>query len=157
MKCSLLCGVNTSIALSIRGWISDSSRFSSLRPKNISFPNFSPRSTHTPERFRVGLSCQIDEFMIDLALKSDDIQPLLQKELWSFEWFSKSPFVRSFLFCQEVLNISQIAIALHRISPPFFIHASWQQYSRRSFFILRTALSDENSLQDLPNSNDLSV
>ena len=28
-----------------------------------------------------------------------------------------------FPFCQEVLDISQIAIAFHRISPPFFIQS----------------------------------
>ena len=33
-----------------------------------------------------------------------------------------------------VLDVSQIAVAFHKISPPFFIQARLQQYSRRSFF-----------------------
>ena len=43
--------------------------------------NFSPRSAHSPERFQVILSCQIHKFSIDLLVKTDDIQPLLQKVL----------------------------------------------------------------------------
>ena len=52
---------------------------------------------------------------------------------WALKWFSESPFMWSFPVCQEVLNISQIAIAFHRISPPFFIPARLRQYCRRSF------------------------
>ena len=105
-----------------------------MRPTFPNLPNpqsecllsrFWPRLTHTQDRYQEIRSCQIGEDLIDLALKSDDIHPLLQKEFrsyrvilnqwtkrndWSFEWFSKSSFARSFPFCQEVLDISQIAI-----------------------------------------------
>ena len=42
---------------------------------------FPPRPAHSQERSQVRLVYQIDEIMIDLVLKSGDIQPLLQKEL----------------------------------------------------------------------------
>ena len=45
---------------------------------------FPTRSMYTQERFLVKLSCQIDEVLIDLVLKSGDIQPLLQTELLVF-------------------------------------------------------------------------
>ena len=38
---------------------------------------------------------------------------------WPLEWFSESPFVRSLPICQEVLDMSQRAIAFHRITPRF--------------------------------------
>ena len=41
----------------------------------------SARQTHSQERYQLVRCCQIDEFLIDLSLKSDDIQPLLQEEL----------------------------------------------------------------------------
>ena len=40
---------------------------------------------------------------------------------WSFKLFSKSSFVRRFPICQEVLDVSQIAIAYPRARPPPFI------------------------------------
>ena len=40
-----------------------------------------PRSAHSPESFQAILSCQIDEFLFDLSVKTDDIQPLHQKVL----------------------------------------------------------------------------
>ena len=51
-----------------------------------------------------------------------------------FEWFAKSPFVRCSPVRQEVWNISQIAVTLNGICPPFFFQASLQQHCRRSFF-----------------------
>ena len=42
---------------------------------------FPPRSVHTQERYQAILSCRIDEVLINLALKSEDTQPLMQKEL----------------------------------------------------------------------------
>ena len=47
--------------------------------------------------------------------------------------FSKSPFTRCFPICQEVLNISQMTIAFHRISPTLCIQAWLQQYRRGPF------------------------
>ena len=51
-----------------------------------------------------------------------------------FKWFSKTPFVWSFPIRQEILNVSQIGKAFHRICPPFFIQTWLQQYCRRTFF-----------------------
>ena len=57
-----------------------------MRPTFPNLPNpqsdfllsyFLRRSIHAQERNQVTLSCQIDEVLMDLALKSDDIQPLL--------------------------------------------------------------------------------
>ena len=55
--------------------------------------------------FLVILSCQTDEFVIHLSLKSDDIQTLLQRHYLPIEWFSISSFFRSFPVCQKVLAI----------------------------------------------------
>ena len=42
-------------------------------------------------------SGQIDEFMFDLSVKSDDIQALLQRNDRSFTWFSKSSLMKTVL------------------------------------------------------------
>ena len=48
--------------------------------QNIPFPNsFRDHSYPRQERKQIILSCQKDEMLIDLALKSDDIQPLHQR------------------------------------------------------------------------------
>ena len=68
--------------------------------------NFSPRTAHTQEKYQLVLSCQLDEFSPDLSVKTDDIEPLLEKVLLaSLELFSKSSFVWRFPICQEVLDI----------------------------------------------------
>ena len=54
---------------------------------------------------------------------------------WSFGWFSKSSFTRSFPFCQEVLNIPQIAKASHGIWPPIF-HPIQTAIIRLTFLLL---------------------
>ena len=53
---------------------------------------------------------------------------------WSLDWFSKSPFILCFPILQEVLDITQVAVTFHRISPPFFIQAGLQQCRRSSLF-----------------------
>ena len=63
---------------------SDASNFSTsskIRNQNVSFSKFSPRSIQDQQRYQVKLSGQIDEVLIDLELKSDGIQPVLQNEL----------------------------------------------------------------------------
>ena len=64
------------------------------------------RSVFCPERFLVILSCHIDEFSPALSVKSDTIQPLLQKVLLA-PW--------RFPICHEVLDMSQMTIAFHRV------------------------------------------
>ena len=53
---------------------------------------------------------------------------------WPFEWFSKSSFARSFPIGQEVLDVSQIATAFHKVWPPPFIQ-SWLWQSCWSTFL----------------------
>ena len=50
-------------------------------PSKYLHSKFLPRSAHSPERFLIILSCQIDEVLPGLELESDDIQPWLQKGL----------------------------------------------------------------------------
>ena len=61
-----------------------------MRPSFPNLPNpqsenllsiFPPRSAHSQERCLVMFSCQVDEVLLELSVKSDGIQPLLQKEL----------------------------------------------------------------------------
>ena len=50
--------------------------------------------------------------------------------------FNGSPnrlFLLSLPVCQEVLDISQIAVPFHGIRPPLFLQVSLQQYRRSSF------------------------
>ena len=51
----------------------------------------------------------------------------------SFEWFPKTSLVWSFPIRQEILNVSQISIAFHRICPPIFIQTWLQQCGRGAF------------------------
>ena len=52
----------------------------------------------------------------------------------SFKWFPKTSLVWCFPIRQEILNVSQIGVAFHGISPPIFIQTWLQQYCRRTFF-----------------------
>ena len=54
---------------------------------------------HTQERYQAILSCQIDEFCLDLSLKSDDIQPMLQKDLLAL------PMALQIVFHTEFSNL----------------------------------------------------
>ena len=66
-----------------------------------------------------------DKIMFNHGAKRND---------WSFQFFSKTPFVWSLPIRQEILNVSQIGFAFHGICPPFFIQTWLQQYCRRTFF-----------------------
>ena len=50
---------------------------------------------------------------------------------------------------QEILNVSQIAVTLHGISPPFFIKTWLLQYCRSPSLILRTVFSAMPFVSDL--------
>ena len=71
MKCSPLFGVIISFALSLRAWISDASNFSSS-----------------------SLSAQIDGVLTGRNRMT--FHHAAKRNYWSFEWFSKSPFVKCF-------------------------------------------------------------
>ena len=51
-----------------------------------------------------------------------------------FKWFSKSSLILDFSVCQDILNISQIAIVFPRIWLQFSIQTWLNKYCRRSFF-----------------------
>ena len=82
MKCSPFLEVNISFALSLRAWISDASRFPS---SSISATQMSPfqslPATNAHPRNIHGRTFLPNWWSLDnLALKSDDIQPLLRTE-----------------------------------------------------------------------------
>ena len=56
-----------------------------------------------------------------------------KRKNWPFEWFSKSSFVRCFPICQEVLDLSKIAMAFRRVWPPPFIQSWLEQFCWRTF------------------------
>ena len=132
---------------------------------------FLPRSMHTQEISLVRLLCHIDEVWIYHVMRSDDTQSLLRMVLLVLWMVLRIVFHGDFPVCQEVLDISQIVIAFHRICPPFFhpilIEAKQLKYNSST---LRTALSamqfvsdrwgvdvlllHDNSSQDLPHSNE---
>ena len=154
MKSSHLCGVNTSFALIQQGWISKASRVSySSMSATKTYPfQILPRLTHVQGKFHVKLSCQIGGTLTGLVHNLDNIQPLLQKESLGLQMvlgIASQTVVSpnrlpkgAFPSCQEVLNILQIAVALHGIGPPFF-HPSLISTVQQKFppFILRTARS----------------
>ena len=73
-------------------------------PRNISGKTFLPNW------------CVLDWSRIEIGWHS----PLLERNYWSFAWFSDSSFVVSLPICQEVSDVSQIAIAFHGVSPAIF-------------------------------------
>ena len=122
-KYSLVCGVNTSFAVILGGWISDASMFSN---SSMSATSISPLQNNHRDW------CISDEYSCQNCL-AELVKPCLvscrnriifnhctKRKFSTFKWFSESPFIRSFPICQEVLDISHIAIAFHRISPPCF-------------------------------------
>ena len=96
IKCSPFFGVVIFFALSLRAWISDVQVSQLL----LSATKISP--LHSRGIFQVKVSYQNGG---------------AKRNYSPFEWFSKSSFIRSFPLCQEVLDISQITTAFHRISP----------------------------------------
>ena len=70
------CGVKTSFALSLRGWISDTSMFSNSSMSATRVPPFhsSLRSVHIRRIFQIKLSCQVGGASTVLQEKSDNVQ-----------------------------------------------------------------------------------
>ena len=99
----------------------------------IKSPNFSARSAASPVRFLRGALVILVPRQI-FGRNRMIFNHCTKRNGWAFKRFSESPFVWSFLTRQEILNVSQIAIAFHGIRPSFFVQAWLLQYSRRSFF-----------------------
>ena len=129
--------MNTSLALILRGGNSDASMFStfSMSATRISLFQILPAIN----AYSKNISGKI--FLSNLVVLTGLVQKkgvmfnhCTRRNHWASEWFSESPFMKSFPICQEVLNISQIAVAFQRISEPYFIQAWLQKHSRRTFF-----------------------
>ena len=89
-----------------------------IRPENNAYPRNIPGKTFVPNSRSPDWSfAEIGKYST-IAPKGV-IGPLIG---------SPNRLFRCFPTCQEVLNFSQIAIAFHGISPPFFIQARSQQY-----------------------------
>ena len=58
-----------------------------------------------------------------------------KRNQWAFGWFSESLFIRSFPICQEVVDILQIAMAFHGISPTVF-HPDLNATVQQTFLLL---------------------
>ena len=170
VKFPLLCGVNTSFALSLLAWSSDASTFSNLF--NVRDDRFSPRIMHSRKMYLVRLLSRTDVVATGLSKKFGDIRSLLQTVL---------------LVRQEAFRTAFRKVFSHqKVHPEFFADSSpWNPPSIRypdrtaiapqmsHSFTLRTALSaipsvsdlcgvdvqwfQGNSSQDLPNSKELSV
>ena len=68
---------------------------------------------------------------------------------WSVKGHSEPPLIKCLPIRQEILNVSQIAVAFHGIRPPFFVQTWLQQYRRCPF------LGSAHSLSAIPLVPDL--
>ena len=122
--------IRTSFAFSLLVYTSDAPNFFPIlqyQQSECHLSKFSPSSKRNPDRFLVVLSFRNDEFTLCLSLGVWEIFHQCAKwNNWSLKWFTESSFVRSFPVCQEILDISQMAIAFHRIWPPLFIQSRLQ-------------------------------
>ena len=108
--------ISTSFAL-----ISSQGKYS-MQLSEYLLSKFTPQSARILDRFQVVLSCQIDKFSSDLSVKTDDIQPLLQKRI--IGPMNGSPNRLSygvFPSAKRSWTTSQIAIAFQGVRPPPFI------------------------------------
>ena len=65
--------------------------------QNISIPNpFHRDQLILQKRYQIIFPCLIDEFFIDLSLKSIDVQQLHQRNYCTIKWLCKSSVIRSF-------------------------------------------------------------
>ena len=76
-----------------------------------------PRTIRIRETIQERLSFQLT----DLSQKHVILNQFNKRNDWSFEKFSKTTFVWSFLIRQEILNISNMDIVFHGIYSPLFI------------------------------------
>ena len=108
----------------------------------LSFPN-SPRDERISEEYsRWNFLSKLVKSGLVSCRNRTILKHCSKRNVWTFRWFSESLFIRSFPICQEVLNISQIATAFHRVRPPCFFQAWLQQYGRRSFLLFCVPLSN---------------
>ena len=98
---------------------------------------------------QVRLSFQIDGFFTGLWQKYGNTQLMNKTVDWSFKRFSKNVSDGIFPSNKKILNVSQTGTAFHGICPSSFIQTWLQQYRRRTFFTLLTALSAISCVCDL--------
>ena len=117
MKFPLLCGVNTSFALSLLAWSSDASIFSNSFMSATIMSPFQIPPAKNPELMQSRLVFRRNRVTFDHCSK---------RYYWFVKGHSEPPFVRCFPIRQEILNVSQIAVAFHRIRPPFVTQTGLQ-------------------------------
>ena len=102
--------IKATFAFSLLGHISDASNF----------------PIHQYQQSECLLS-KLTNFSLCLSRSLGDVPPVHQMGYSSFKRFpNKSSFMRSFPVCQQILHISRIAVAFHRIWPPLFIQSRLQ-------------------------------
>ena len=110
---------------------------------------------HIPERYLVKLSNRIDEILLGLVPKSDNIRPLLRRELldlWMvlrIVWKHSTESAHRFSSkpdCNNIADVPLFTLRTARSAIPF-VSDRWG---------VEVRWFHENSSQDLPNSNELS-
>ena len=122
-NCSLLLGFRISFALSLRAWISFSSS-SKVRDDDVSFPDATGIQHISQEDAWQHFLTKLVESILNHRS---------ERNYWPNEWFSQAPFIRCFPVRSEFLDVSQITVTFHGISPPFFIQTGLQKHCRCSF------------------------
>ena len=136
VKFSLFFSAITSYAVSLRAWISDASKFSSSSMSATKMSPFQiPSAYNAYPRNMPSKTCLPNWWILDKSLAEIGWYSIIEAKKYhrSFEWIAKSPFIRCVPVRQAVLNVSQIAVTLRGICPPFFVQDWLQQYCRSSF------------------------
>ena len=145
-----------------------------LRPECL-LSRFLPCKMHNREIFLTRLLLQTDAVATGLFAENRVILGHYSKRYyWSAQWHSEPPFIWCLPNRREILNVSQMAVAFHRIRPPFVTQTRLQIVPQMSILSLCALLfqrsylfpicvvstyndSRKESSQSLPNSKELSV
>ena len=147
-KYSPFLGVNTSYALRVSStdfWCVHLFKFLSVRDEDALFP-YSPLVQRTSKEYAW------QDFWTEL-MQSRQVfgrnvvifDRRSKRNNWAIEWYSEPPFKRCLPIRQEILNVSQIAVALHGVRPLFFIQ-TWLQQNRMSLPSPCALLSRQSNL-----------
>ena len=103
-----------------------------LRPKYL-FPNSRRHHLISEEYSRQNFLTEPVESWLGCARNRMTFYHRTKRNYRSLEWFLISPFIWCFPVWQEVLNVSQISVTCHGISPLFFVWAWLQQYCKSTY------------------------
>ena len=138
---SPLMGVNTSFALSLRAWSSDASISSNSSMSATRMSPFQiPPAGNTYPRNTLGKTLGPNWSSLDRSFAGTGFDHCSKRFYWAVTWYSEPPFTGCLPIRQEILNISQIAVAFHGLRPPFSVQTWLQQHRRRPF--LHSSLSN---------------